>query len=292
MSIGLRRAARAQGIRVLLTGIGGDEWFSGSRFRIADDLRGGRVVRAVRHAMADARLEPGVRAGAALWAFGVWPCVPHGAKRVARALRGAPTVDLPWITEALVAGTRLAQRIRVRPSTPDFPTAAQAGMFNSALGPWSMHGTEMEARLAADLGIELRHPLADLRVARFGLAIPESLRSSNGERKRVLRAAAAGLVPEAVRWRASKVDFSPVVVQALEAQGGGAFFTELGTAALGWTRPEPLQRMYADMRAAYVAGDPGYMGPAWTLWMISGIERWARAAGFAAHRRRPIRATA
>ncbi len=292
MSIGLRRYARAQGIRVLLTGIGGDEWFSGSRFRIADDLRRGRILRAIGHARRDAQTDPGVGIGSALWAFGAWPCVPRTLKHVVRALRGVPTMTAPWLTDTLITRTRLAQRVRVQPASPDFPTFAQSGMFKSALGAWSVHGTEMEARLAADLGIELRHPLADMRVVRFGLSIPEAQRWSGHERKRALRAAAASLVPDAVRCRGSKVDFSPLVVQALEAQGGSAFFQELGTAALGWVRPAPLERMYADMHASYLAGNADYMGPAWTLWMISGIERWARAAGFVEQSRLRVRATA
>jgi hypothetical protein len=43
---------------------------------------------------------------------------------------------------------------------------------------------------------------------------------------------------------------------------------------------EPLERLYAEMRSHYSSGDPRYMEPAWILWMVGGVERWARAAGF------------
>ena len=292
MSIEMRRRARSAGMRVLLTGIGGDEWFSGSRFHLADHVRRGHVWSAVRQARIDVALEGGMGTPAALFAYGAWQAAPAPLKRIARWARGAPSPRVPWIPPGFAARTDLALRMRVRPEAPNFPTHAQADMYRNALSGWSVHGFEMEARLAADLGIELRHPFADLRVARFGLAIPESLRWSGRERKRVVRAAAAGLVPEVIRTRRSKVDFSPVLVQALEAQGGAAFFTRLGTAALGWVDAAPLDRMYAQMLTRYAAGDPAYMGPAWGLWMIAGIERWAQAAGFVATSRPRTRATA
>jgi asparagine synthase (glutamine-hydrolysing) len=280
MSVEMRRRARGAGIRVLLTGIGGDEWFSGSRFHVADDLRRGRVRRAIRQARSDVDLEGGMGTTSALFAYGAWPAAPQPLKRIGRWARGTPAAHVPWIPARFALRTDLAMRMRVRPEAPHFPTHAQADMYRNAVSGWSIHGSEMEARLAADLDIELRHPFADLRIARFGLAIPESLRWAGRERKRVLRAAAAGLVPEVVRVRRSKVDFSPVLVQALEAQGGAKFFRHLGTAALGWVDAGPLDRMYAHMLSRYAAGDPAYMAQAWGLWMVAGIERWARAAGF------------
>jgi asparagine synthase (glutamine-hydrolysing) len=292
MSVGMRRRARAEGIRVILTGIGGDEWFSGSRYHLADDLRRGRAWNAVRQGCIDADLEPGIGTAAGLWSYGVLPLMPRALKRVGRAVHAPPAPQAPWIANAFAARADLAGRLRVRPHALNFPSVAQAEMYRSAVGGWAIHGTEMEARQARELGIELRHPLADLRIARFGLAIPESQRWRGRERKRVLRAAAAGFVPDAVRLRASKVDFTPVVVQALEAQGGAAFFRQLGTATLGWVNPEPLEGMYTEMQSRYAAGHGGYMDPAWILWMIAGIERWARAAGFVAMPPADARATA
>jgi asparagine synthase (glutamine-hydrolysing) len=280
MSTGLRRRARAAGIGVVLTGIGGDEWLTGSRYHLADDVRRGHLRRVIRQARIDAELEPGLGPAAATWSYGVLPLVPRGVKSVVRRVYPPRGLVAPWIGEGFATRTDLAARLRKRPDAPLFPTVAQSEMFRSAIGGWAIHATEMEARQATEIGIELRHPLSDLRIARFGLAIPESQRWRGREQKRVLRAAAAGLVPDAVRLHGSKVDFTPLVVQALEAQGGVAFFQHLGTAALGWVNAAPLARMYADMRSQYAAGDMRYMEPAWNLWMIGGIERWARAAGF------------
>ena len=280
MSVPMRRRARAEGIRVILTGIGGDEWFSGSRYHVGDDLRHGKLLSAARQARIDAEFEPGPGWAAGMWSYGLAPCVPSAVKRLLRSVRATGSPDAAWIPESLAARTGLGGRMRVLPQVPHFPTLAQAEIFRSAVGGWAIHGTEMEVRQARDLGIELRHPLADLRIARFGLAIPESQRWRGRERKRVLRAASAGLVPDAVRLGRSKVDFTPLLVQALQAQGGAAFFRQLGTAAAGWVNPQPLERMYADMQSRYAAGDPRYMDAAWVLWMIAGVERWARAAGF------------
>jgi asparagine synthase (glutamine-hydrolysing) len=292
MCSGMRRYARAAGIRVIMTGVGGDEWFSGSRYHLADDFRRGRIWNAIRQAQVDGQFEPGPGALASLVTYGARPCAPAPIKALARRFRGAPSIHAPWIENAFAARANLAERLRVRPDAPAFPTLAQAEIFRGAIGGWAIHSAEMEARQARHLGIELRHPLADLRVARFALAIPETQRWSRRDRKHVLRAAAAGLVPDRVRLRGSKVDFTPVVVQALEAQGGAAFFRRLQTAALGWVNPAPLERMYGEMLSYDRAADPRCADTAWGLWMIAGIERWARAAGFVAVPRRRERATA
>jgi asparagine synthase (glutamine-hydrolysing) len=263
----------------VLTGIGGDEWFTGSRFHHADDLHAGRLDRVVRRAWADARHHSGVRRtlNAVTW-HGVWPLVPSAGKAVARRLRGPRDLATSWLPSDFVRRTALADRVRAVASPPAFPTFAQRDMWRTAFSGWSIHGTEMEDRFAAELGIELRHPLSDVRIARFGLAIPEDQRWRRAERKRVLRAAAAGLVPEAVRCRRDKPDFSPLVVRALAAHGGEEVFRDLAIAEQGWIDPAPLAEMYRNMLADYSRANDRYMSAAWTLWMICGIERWFRAA--------------
>jgi asparagine synthase (glutamine-hydrolysing) len=292
MAYELRRRARAAGVRVILTGMGGDEWFSGSPYRVADDLRSGRLVEAIRQARFEGGSAPIRGTLRALASYGLRPCVPEAMKAIARPFRGAPAVQAPWIDRAFATRTELAGRLRVRPEPFEFPTLAQREIHRTAIHGWLIHAAEIETRAAAELNIDLRHPLADLRVARFALAIPESQRSSAGKPKRVLRAASAGLVPEVVRRRGTKAVFTPVFVQALEKQGGAAYFRHLGIAALGWVNAEPLERMYADMRTHYAAGEPRSDELAMTLWMIVGIERWARAAGFVTMPTEAVRATA
>ena len=80
--------ARARGMRVILTGVGGDEWLQGSEFYYADLIRSGRwgtLSRLLRDA-SDA--SPVDRTAAMVFDAGVRPLLPRTARRAARRLLG------------------------------------------------------------------------------------------------------------------------------------------------------------------------------------------------------------
>ena len=86
-----------------------------------------------------------------------------------------------------------------------------------------------------------------------------------------------GLLPESVRNRTTKADFSHTFVQALQTQGGARLFESLQTEQLGWINGEEIRRMYRRMDEYYRAGDQRYTSETWPLWMVYGIELWLQA---------------
>src|SRR5204863_525113 len=74
---------------------------------------------------------------------------------------------------------------------------------------------EAEERRAARAGLELRYPLLDSRLVELVLAIPSSRRMARGERKGLLRAAAADVLPPEVLGRRGKGDWTTPVDRAL-----------------------------------------------------------------------------
>ena len=158
----LRAHAASAGVRVLLTGFGGDDFFTGegSRWEL---LREGHVL-AWSRAM-------------------VSPMLSDRARDVLRPVFGARRVRRPWIQPAFAARTALEDRLQPRAALP-FPTREQQEIHRAVNSLVQVLGDEMEERAAQAVGVEQRHPFYDRRVAEFGLALPSSpaRRSAAGSR--------------------------------------------------------------------------------------------------------------
>jgi asparagine synthase (glutamine-hydrolysing) len=66
------------------------------------------------------------------------------------------------------------------------------------------------------LGIEARHPFLDRRLAEFVLAVPVDLWLRERWPKWLLRHATEGLLPDSVRWREDKTQFSTYFGRGLD----------------------------------------------------------------------------
>jgi asparagine synthase (glutamine-hydrolysing) len=85
--------------------------------------------------------------------------------------------------------------------------ALSSGLFSFAL--------EHTGRLYARHGVEARHPFLDKRLVEFCIALPSSEKLLCGVPRGILRESMRGLMPEKVRTRVIKNDFSPVFVAGL-----------------------------------------------------------------------------
>lgn len=273
----LNERMRALGVRVALTGFGGDEWFTGSRFHYADLVRAGRLGTIVRQVRADrANPDAGFTWSQTL-VMGLWPQLPKRMQRVVkRALGRGDAVPLPPTIDAGFARRlNLGERIRRPPVTSGASSVAQGAIFAAATSGEDIHGLELTERLVR--GLEMRHPFHDRRLAEFALAIPEEQRWRPGVTKFVIREAMRGMLPESIRGRRDKGEFSNVFVDALEAHGGEAAFVSLASAGAGWVDAARTRELYRDMARRRVRGDDSYLALLSPLWMVLGIEHWLRA---------------
>jgi asparagine synthase (glutamine-hydrolysing) len=269
----LRALARELGLDVVLTGYGGDDWFTGSLWHTTDLLRGGRLVAAGRQWISDASL-PGLgytRAGLARLA--VAPLVPARVRSLLRPLARGRRPTLEWIRPEFAARVDLHERLRPRP-TPPFETEVQRDMYRVATSAGQAIGDELEDRAAHAAGIDQRHPFNDRRVVEFGFAIPESQRWHGRETKVVIRRALRPLLPASIAVRQDKAEFSATYVTALEALGGAGQFDRLQSEENGWVDGEVIRRQYADMLRRYRSGDDSYVGLTGSLWAVASLELW------------------
>ena len=273
MAHALTRAARDKGFRVLLTGLGGDEWLMGSFYRYADLLRSFRFVEFLRKVRDNAQLSGPRFSWATVLRFGLWPLVPN---RVQKSLEGAlqrnRTPD--WIDPAFARRAGLAGRLRQRPAAPVMRTFAQQDLHDVLNSGWRIHALEMENRAASSAGIEHRHPFSDRRILEFALALPEEQRWRSDQTKFILRESMRSLLPEPVRLRQTKAEFSPVFTSAFENGGGERLFDSLAISSPGWVDAERVRAKYREMVALQQGGDPAYTQHTCPLWMIYGINVW------------------
>jgi asparagine synthase (glutamine-hydrolysing) len=271
MSYDLRAAASRNGFRVLLGGDGGDQWLDGSCYHYADLLRRLRIGDAIRQARCDARTLSAGRVARPLFQYGVLPLIPEWVKSRTRRAK-APE----WIDERLAAMTCLGERLRRRASLCAPASFAQRDLYRTLSDGWPAHGNETSDRALASLGIEQRHPLDDRRIIEFAMALPEPQRRRGDQRRFILRSAMRGLLPEGVRRRVTKADFSHVLAESLSRSGGECLFDSLAISDAGWVSAAGARSKYQHMLKLYRAGDERYTEHVWPVWMIFGVESWYR----------------
>jgi asparagine synthase (glutamine-hydrolysing) len=273
MSDSLKALAHAKGFRVLLTGLGGDDWLTGSLYHYADLLRRLRMLALVRQARFDSHLSPMIVPLSSVLQYGVKPLLPQTVRRALRwMLRrdGFP----PWMDPHFARRIHLAERIRGEAVRRPFTTFARADLYRSACSGFGAHFAEVEERSASWFGLEQRHPLHDRRIAEFALALPEEQRWRRDQPRFVLRQAMQGRLPETIRLRLTKADFSHVFAEDLQAQGGEDLFDSLTIASMGWVNGERVRDMYRQLLQLYAKGDSGYTLYVCPLWLAYGIELW------------------
>ncbi len=272
---------QADGRRVLWTGEGGDDWLNGSTSHWPDRLLRGQWGALFRH-------------GAELWPEAPW--YVKGRRTLARAAmplvsprhRDAmlrPHLDFrlarpDWIRSEWMAKIGLQDRWR-----ESIPREGLRGIGQkSRYGVYSLgrRYTMIDTVLAfaESHGVEIRHPLHDLRLTRFFMgAAGEHLRKAN-TRKYLLREAMRGTLPEKIRQRRTKSYFVSHQVDTISELLRERPVHELTAVKLGWVVPERIAEMHAPFEAWRRNGSQGAIPEgAWgPVWFTLATDMWLEHA--------------
>lgn len=167
------------GGRVLLTGGGGDQLWTGAAWWLADLLAAGRPLTAACE-LVQALARPRHRS---------------------RALGGVRrALGLPGLRRARPAGWLGDQAMALVPAAPGHAAGAPRGCerWEGMLGARQARSATIEIFHAARAGIELRHPFRDLRLVEFMLGLPAHHNYRGGRGKHLLRVAMRDLLPREV----------------------------------------------------------------------------------------------
>jgi asparagine synthase (glutamine-hydrolysing) len=191
-------ATRASGSRVLLSGLMGDQLFTGWETLAVDLARSGQWVAALRAARAIAA-EMGWRAALA-------PRLRHHPRL--RARREPPE----WLTSE---AARLVDHGPEWP--PEMRRAGRPRQWLRTLGFEPAHGFAVEAWYTHGAGIEVRYPFRDRELVEFLLNdVPTGELWQPGEARPVLRRALRPLLPPTIVDRTDKGTFEPLFRRVLE----------------------------------------------------------------------------
>jgi len=262
----IKEAARRDGVRVLLTGQGGDQKFAASsRYRLELTLRG-RFTAALKAARAR---EPELSTRDLLTWRLLRPAAAHLVRSVNPSFR--PPRPAPWISPSLAHEAHLWHRIT--PRTRPVSTAREWRALGYQWG-WEAHIHDVMGVFDALTGVRYAHPFHDARLQQFALQLDESLhRDPDGTSRALQRRAMADRLPQSVLGRRDKAVFGHLAAEAFEHAGGRAFFSNLRIAReCEWVLTEHVLRLYYTYHENLRAG----RGPAgiWPLLMVLGVERW------------------
>jgi len=204
--------ARADGVRLLLGGEGGDELFALSPQLLADRLRRGRPLATLELAR---RLPGGDRQSTAVLARyclreTAISTLPTAWLRRARRPSSAWNDEPAWL-EPRVAGLHAAAVNPFAWKALDGPRWWAYAAHTLTEGREIFGVSEAIHRLYEGSGLRVHQPLLDPDLVELLLGLPPELAFDPRHDRPVLRAAVSGLIPEAVRTSMTKSDFGPVL---------------------------------------------------------------------------------
>ena len=268
---------RSAGGRTLLTGVGGDELFSGNMLFFADWLVRGRLWPAVRE-MARRAAIGRVSFWELAYRNAVLPLLPTRLHRhLVREQDSTPR--MPWLKRDVLRRYDIAMHASITAPAYGGPRGEK---YRHAVVSMA---TRIEAPSSGSLTddfLEIRHPLLYRPLVEFALRLPPELRARPHAHRWVLREAMRGILPELVRTRVGKPGTAEYLSWTLvERQRHLApLLDEPILADLGLVDPVTLRHTFNDMLQHPAAG--GHMlGPllntlAVEAWLQHRCGRWPR----------------
>lgn len=272
-SIPLLENVRQNNSRVLLSGIGGDEWFTGSKHIYLDLLLDKDIAGMMRNFAWFFR-ENSQKACKELAASLLWPFLPCSVRTMIMRWRKRPSLYPPWISRAFIEKANLVERLFAGISEPYVANLAKADCFSLFHTGYESMVLENNSEQKARYQIEMRHPFLDRRLVDFALSLPNSLHLLNGDSKHLLRLTGKDYLPALVRKRYSKAEFSQLYSQAFNSQ---SFIYGLLNSMLykkGWIDEQTLQETYENNVRCFQKKPAGPCGSTQQIWFVFAISAW------------------
>jgi asparagine synthase (glutamine-hydrolysing) len=252
--------------RVIVTGLGGDQFVAGSRAHYAEEITRPpwtNLLRCLREDIGPYGLIP------TLWLIlrhGLLPHAPKVAKiayrPLARRLDARTQRGTYWLTPAMKNRLleRRAQLLRYRGLR--IRRRGQLRLLQSLYDPFNASNREAQERVAAFWGLETRHPFYHSEFVQFAFVTPERLRSRGAQNKYIHVNALTDLIPSKVRERLCKAELSAAAAQFI-MQFEKEITIEIPQARPAWLDQRGIRKLFQSYAAAPDRG--------WQQWPLMGI---------------------
>ena len=84
-----------------------------------------------------------------------------------------------------------------------------------------------------------------------------------------------GMLPELIRQRRDKAEFSETLFRAVTRTAPGTVYVR-SSGERGWVDRNRVQIMRREMEQLYGVGDEGYILRVWPLWMVWALDLWSQ----------------
>ena len=211
MSIGMDRAIRADGGRVAINGVGGDQWLDGTHFYYRELIEAGAWGDLMRAYREDRALMGFTEATKLFARLGPGSYLPHSLRRMRRRITGDDEREWRGPGSWLLPEIQQELDRRMAAYESGYPAEYRDGykLRKLMLPRWSII-LDLIARQRAREGVENRSPMMSRAFIEFSAQTPERLKLRGGVTKYIHRAALNGIMPDKVRNRFSKAEFSTV----------------------------------------------------------------------------------
>ncbi len=270
-------AAAEHGVRVLLTGEGGDNWLTGSRYPFRDLFIHGKLRLAASELLFQARSGGCRYALASLLRSVLWAAAPAWLRvRVERARR--PGGELGFLSRSALARSRLIDRLHCNDCGEKYASLPHWECYRAAAAGHVAHYSEIVDRSDAGSGIERWHPLLDRRIAEFAMAIPAYVHSSHGRGKLLLRGSTPSILPPLVGNRLDRGEFSIAFARALALPQVIETLGSPKAMVCEWLAPGVLSACLRRAKAGGACDPRGDEPGLFQCWMAFAVEAWWQGA--------------
>jgi asparagine synthase (glutamine-hydrolysing) len=156
----------------------------------------------------------------------------------------------------------------------DFHSAHARAIYLAARSKYHVHCLEWNNKIAASYGLDATFPFLDRDLVQFLMAVPGDVQARNGVPRALARDAMRGLLPESIRTRTWKADFSALVNSGV-AQDAEALRHMLSSqslaARLGYF---DTTRVAAEVERLADGATGEHCVDSWDLTDLLGLEVW------------------
>jgi len=265
MSLDLRQRAQQYGASVILSGVGGDEWLgmTVNAYYYAEEIAARNWTELARLAAGDMASFGLLKTMGRVTRFGLGPHLPRGLKTALRRIgHHGPKID--WLTPELQS--IVDQRKSLAPPPPVFSRYTQRWQHQVLADAYSSLARELEERMCAQVGLDLRTPFNSRTFVEWAISLPERFRARGRTTKWLHRKAMVGLLPGEVVNRPTKADFMTTFRQQFW-QSGKDDLMAVANRRSNWMQPDAVAAAFdaISSRSKHECSE-------WVLWFLVGCD--------------------
>ena len=256
MSLPMLKKMQLDGKKVVITGQGGDHLFTGTPYVLYDLFRRLKFLTLYRE------LKEYPKRWGIIKSYMIKPLLGEKTFSFIKKLLGKKERDSFFEKDSEIKD--LSQMLGVK--NPAYKN--DLDMVTMAANSTILDGNLFHA--AEDyFGLEFRHPFFDLELVEFSLSLPPEMKYKKRTIKWILRKAMDGILPDKIKERKDKAEFSELITQQIDAIDLSALLDDPYIVKLGLIEQSIIdkhRKEYENKTAKYIV----------FLWTIINVEYWYR----------------